>query len=369
MPTTFAGQLRSFARAVDIVDGTTFDGVRDLIVRYVEKDLGAEYFELMREQTVGGGRGLSMFWSSLDTPNAWPVQSETGSYTNAVCAAYCERRPVWAVSRDDAPLGRGGVIDDEWSLLGDLPTPYEPMAESGDTRTLVVVPLVRKQPLGVFYFESASTIAITDVAKAELRLLGEALSILLELYETNRTQTRMTSSALGELRVSLESARFPRLTKPHFFVAYSHKADTKVRTVIQQVLHKYGRQIEFTDWAKVHEAGNINTHIAREVARSRFGICYLSEPAPVDGGPHAFIDNPNVVFEAGMLHARTSEIDGKEGEPCGWIPVREESSPPAPFDFASERILRIPRYDDGTLDEGELRQQLTDRVEALLHQA
>jgi hypothetical protein len=369
MPTTFASQLRSFARAVDIVDDATFDGVRKLIVRYVEKDLGAHYFELMREHAIGHGRGLGMFWSSRDTPNAWPLRTEAGAYTNAVTASYAERRPVWAVSPDEAPLGRAVAMSDEWSQLPDLPAPYLPMAESGDTRTLVVVPLVRKQPLGVLYFESAECITVTEVAKLELRLLGEALAILVELYETNRTQSRMTSSALDELRDSLESARFPKLTKPHFFVAYSHRADSKVRVVIQQVLHRYGKQIEYTDWAKVHEAGNINAHIAREIARSRFGICYLSEPVGTDDGAHRYSDNPNVVFEAGMLHARTSESDGRPtGEPCGWIPVREESSPPAPFDFASERMLHVPRYEDGELDEGGLRQQLTDRIEGMLHQ-
>lgn len=221
MPNTFAGQLRSFARAVDIVDDSTFDGVRKLIVRYVEKDLGAQYFELMREQAVGGLRGLSMFWSSLDTPNAWPVRSGGDSFTNIITAAYGERRPVWAVTSDDAPLDK---------------------------------------------CESIST----DVAKLELRLLGEALSILMELYETNRTQARMTAYALDELRDSLESTRFPKLTKPHFFVAYSQRADSKVKLVIQHVLRKFGKQIEFTDWAKVNEAGNINTYIAREIARSRF---------------------------------------------------------------------------------------------------
>jgi hypothetical protein len=52
----------------------------------------------------------------------------------------------------------------------------------------------------------------------------------------------------------------------------------------------------------------------------------------------------------------------------GEIPIRELASPPAPFDFASERILRVPRYDDGTLDEREFAKQLTDRMEGLLHQ-
>jgi hypothetical protein len=48
-------------------------------------------------------------------------------------------------------------------------------------------------------------------------------------------------------------------------------------------------------------------HIARESSRSRFGICYLSDPAEnAARSRHAFRDNVNVAFEAGMLHALTS---------------------------------------------------------------
>ena len=55
-----------------------------------------------------------------------------------------------------------------------------------------------------------------------------------------------------------------------------------------------------------------------------------------------YVDNPNVVFEAGMLHARTSvdETD-KSGEPCGWIPIREAESAPAPFDFSPSKIMLL----------------------------
>ena len=31
-----------------------------------------------------------------------------------------------------------------------------------------------------------------------------------------------------------------------------------------------------------------------------------------------------------------------QGEPTGWIPIREEDSPAAPFDFSGERIPHVP---------------------------
>jgi hypothetical protein len=45
---TFAAQLRQFAKSVDIVSDSIFDRVRELVHKYVQTELGAEYFELMR---------------------------------------------------------------------------------------------------------------------------------------------------------------------------------------------------------------------------------------------------------------------------------------------------------------------------------
>src|SRR5262245_17731026 len=41
--------------------------------------------------------------------------------------------------------------------------------------------------------------------------------------------------------------------------------------------------------------------------------------------------------------------------PTGWIPVREPLSPPAPFDFARQRMLIIPRLIDNKLNLDQLR--------------
>ena len=359
---------------MDIVDDEIFERVRQLIYRYVKNELGVAYFEVMRDQLIDDELGLRMFWSSNERDHNWRVRQPDGAFSNPVTTAFGRNQPLWVVSPDKKPLREAEQLSDEWSHTDSLTT-YQPAADDA-IRTLVVLPLRRNRPLGVCYFESTTHIGITDVAKAELQLLAESIAILLELYELNRSQSKMTSSAIFELQESLEAAQFPRLTRPHFFVAFSSRADTAVTTVISEVLHELSDRLEFTDWSGMNEAGNINAQISKEITRARFGICYLSEPVHDEPGGRAddrhdtYIDNPNVVFEAGMLHARTAATDpSMGGEPTGWIPMREVASPPAPFDFAAERTLLIPRFEDGKLNEARLRDTLRVRIVKLLGDA
>lgn len=363
---TFAGQLRHFAKSVDIVDDGIFNRVRELIYKYVVNELGAEYFELMREQPIDREPGLKMFWSNEDRDHFWRVKGDDGSYSVPMTMAYDLDRPIWLVSPDRSPLADSAAYEDQWSHIEDLPA-YRPVADQ-PIRTCVAVPLRRRRVHGIYYFESCMYLGVTDVAKTELQMLGDSLAILLELYETNRSQSKMTGDAIFELQESLESARFPKLTRPHFFVASSSRADKAVVRVIEELLHRFADRVEFTNWDQMTESGNISAQITREISRSRFGICYLSEPVSdaVSRG-HRFADNPNVVFEAGMLHALTATNEAKDGaEPAGWIPVREHDSPPAPFDFAAERTLYVPRWETGELNESRFLEVLTQRVHRLL---
>jgi hypothetical protein len=365
---TFASQLRHFARAVDIVDDRIFDSVRGLVYGYVKNGLGAEYLELLRDQPIDGEPGLKMFWSSDDLNHLWRVRGSGKTYFNAVTQAFSEDQPLWIVGRDRQPLRTAETLEDLWS--GAAPqAPYKPSVDR-PIKTAVAVPLPAKKALGIYFFESCTYLGITEVAKSELLMLASALSILLELYEVNRTQARMTESAIFELQGSLDAAKFPRLAKPHCFIASSSRADPSVTVVIHEVLQNFADQLEFTDWRRMTESGNIATQISREITQSRFGICYLSEPAPVGTGTRVtYVDNPNVVFEAGMLHATTAANEpGQGGEPTGWIPIRESNSPPAPFDFATERTLEVPRFGDGRVNEDRLRQMLTERVQTLLEE-
>ena len=367
---TFANQLRHFARSVDIVDDSTFDSVRRLIYIYVRNELGAAYFELLREQPMerNSAAGLKMFWSSDEQDHTWPMRGQDGAYTNLITLAFGEKQPLWVVDRGKHVLKGAGELADEWSDNKGLES-YEPVADT-DVRTLVVLPLRRKRLLGACYFECGEYMRITDVAKKELQILAESIAILLELYEINRTQAAMTANAIADLSERLQSARFPKLTRPHFFYAFSSRAETSVKMVVAEVLKEFDDRLDFTDWSNINESGNINAQIARDIARARFGICYFSEPSESKSeGMPAYIDNANVVFEAGMLHARTIADDPSSGrEPTGWIPMREEDSPRAPFDFAAERILIVPRFRDGALNEDRLREMLRARINTLLEQ-
>jgi hypothetical protein len=361
---TFAGQLKHFAKSVDIVDDDVFERVRILIYKYVRSQLRAEYFELTREQQNDSQAELRMFWSSGEREHTWRLMPEEGNYTNCVTRAVALNQPMWIVATDKSPLLEADKYEDLWSHAVDMPR-YQPMADR-PIRTVVVIPLRRRRVLGAYYFESSAYIGITEVAKTELMLLGDSLAILFELYEAHKSQSRMTGEAILDLQERLESARFPNLTKPHFFVAFSNRADPKVRLVISEVLDQFADRLDSTDWTQINDTGNIHNQIAREIVRSRFGICYLSEPAD-ETSDHKYLDNPNVVFEAGMLHALTSANAASDvSDPTGWIPMREADSPSAPFDFASERTIEIPRSANGDLNEQRLASVLQERVDRLL---
>lgn len=368
---TFAGQLKHFAQTVDIVDDGIFNQVRSLVCKYVTHELNSEYFELLRSETVGsnGDRQiwLRTFWSSDEKMHLWPIRDGGGSYTNPVTEAFDKIRPMWIVSADGKePLDGAEAYKDMWSSTADMPR-YR--AISGPhIRTLIVLPLSFRNRIGVFCIESADYIEITDVASLELRRLADALGIMYGLWDVNKASAECKDHAIGDLRDSLERARFPKLAKPHVFVAFSHLADENVTLVVKDVLSQYADKLEFTDWKQMDESGNITAQIGKEILESRFGICYLSEPVPGPGASvYKYDDNRNVIFEAGMLHARTSaSADSDEDGPSGWIPIREEDSPQAPFDFANERILLVPRSRNGELNETRLRELLNRRIHRLL---
>jgi hypothetical protein len=369
---TFAGQLTHFAESVDIVDDARFDNVRDLVYRYVSNQLGGEYFELLRQESGGNGdrqSWLRTFWSSAEKQHVWPIHSDDDNYTNPATDAFDNERPMWIVSPEKDPLDQADQHRDLWSGTANL-SRYQPSSNQS-IRTVVILPLSLQRRYGVYCLESSRYIEITDAAKLELRRLADALAMLYRLWEVNKIQLAGTDHAIGDLRELLQAAKFPRLAKPHFFVAFSHKADETVKLIIRDALNEFAAKLEYTDWTQMDAAGNINTQIATEILESRFGICYLSEPDD-DSPPeaHQYRDNPNVVFEAGMLHARTTAAaDADGGEPAGWIPVREPESPPPPFDFAAERIVQVPRSRTGDLNESRLREMLRKRIEALLRES
>ena len=107
-------------------------------------------------------------------------------------------------------------------------------------------------------------------------------------------------------------------------------------------------------------SGDINHHILSAIKAARFGIVYFSESK---NGGDSYIDNPNVLLEAGMMHSQmNTELNS---EPTGWIPIRESESPELPFDIASQRTIMIER-DNGTINAEKFKYDLDARIKTLI---
>jgi hypothetical protein len=341
---TFAGHLKQFSRSVDIVDKATFDGIRNLVIRYVRRELGEQgYFELLRDGPVGADLGLDTLWSSEDRKQVLSLRHPDGKYETAAAMSFVEEKPLWVVGRDKKSLESCPPADcqDQWSQLTELPPHRSPT--NRPMKTLITLPLRRKRRLALFYLESPLYLVSTELARNEFTLLGDALATLLELWEVHETHSNLTIEAVDDLRDMITNAQFPRLTKPQVFVAHSERADPRVTDAIRNVLHQYEAKIDVTYWRDINESGSVTAQIDDKILKSRFGICYLSEPAHDAGSKTRFVDNANVLFEAGMLHALANATGSP---PSSWIPIREKDSPPAPFDFSHERILEVPRSGD-----------------------
>ena len=357
---TFGDHLRQFTRSVDIVDEQTVDAVRDLIYTYVSNELDAAYFSLAYEQQVDDRPGLRTVWSSANQQHATTIRNAAGDYTSQISVSFDQCKPLWVVDPKGGSLRQADSYVDLWSEVPDLPRYQTPI--NRDMKTSIIVPLIHwSRVLGVIYLESTAYLEIADVTKDELTLLADAVAILLELRQANRAQITGTREAVNELSVTLRNTKFPRLTKPQLFVAFSGRADDDVVGVIQQILDEFSDALRVVQWNGIEESGSITLGLIEEIARSRFGICYLSEPD--EGAGNEYSDNPNVLFEAGMLHSLTNS---PIATPTGWVPIRERRAPKIPFDFASERILIITRSNDGRLAEETFRADLRKRVEALL---
>ena len=155
----------------------------------------------------------------------------------------------------------------------------------------------------------------------------------------------------------------PKLTKPKIFLASSYDADQGVILAIKSVIEQdFREKLDLVYWRDMNYSGNINTQLLKELSKCRFGICYFSEKSQESSENILYQDNPNVIFEAGMLHGRS---DNNTNFPATWIPIREQCSVSAPFDLSSERTI-IVRRNGGAVLEGELKKSLRERVNTMI---
>ena len=203
--------------------------------------------------------------------------------------------------------------------------------------------------------ESSRYLDIADFERQELDVLADAIGVLLDLRQMHEVQAMGTADALDDLRKVKDAVVFPQIAKPQVFLAFPVRAEEDVVGVLKAVLHEQG-DLRVVSWDQIDATGKVTVQIEEAITSSQFGVCYLSEP----DGSGRFRDNTNVLFEAGMLNARSMSTQ----EHAAWLPIREEDSPPLPFDIAGDRIEPVPRA-DGRLNEQLFRARLRVRLKQL----
>lgn len=353
MAGTFGEQIVQFARALDSIDVRNFKRIRELIEKYTKRTLEITSTQLLVAAEVNHGDtgtvGLTPYRLAQEGDiRVTPLRDRAGRYTGQASLAFETGKSLWIVSGTpkEERLDEARAYRDLWSSSSRLPR-YRAIGQA-PIRTSILIPLryANGRVFGVAGFETVERLDITAGARRELEHLAFAFSICYRLFrdsESRATRTREGLMALNELL----NEPLVKLTKPSIFLASSTRAKGDVVAAMRAVISEREFRDVFreTYWKDMNRPGSITQQLLGQLGRCRFGVCYMSEAT--DEGETPFRDNINVVFEAGMLHGRS---DIGSPVPASWIPVREAASPPTPFDFATQRMIVVPRGRDSRLD-------------------
>lgn len=363
MKNNFAYDFYQFALTIDIVDTHIRDEIRSLLRKFFEKKLKIEFFELLLHQKINNKDGLRTEWCSYNGEGESKTIYKTGKGNKKYCGqtafVWEKGKPMWIQETSGKKLSSTDAsYVDVWSGTTDIPTYWLYDKNTIDSKTSIIIPLKKQngKVFGVLNLESSTIIETSKAIKKDLLLIGESLTIIIELYNKNECSTSNTKKSIENIEEKLK--KYTDLKKYSIFIASPSNADERISGIILEVIDKFKDTLDPIYWKNINSSGNVNRQIIKSISESSFGICYFSEKT-TDGG---YKDNPNVLFEAGMLHALTND---PSTSPIAWIPIREDSHK-IPFDFASERILIVPRLADKKINEDMFKSELESRISSII---
>jgi len=367
---SFGSELNRFALAVSAMDDTTWSQFQGLIERYVLEKIGADYFELMLDGVrVAGRPGLQTYWSSTGDKSSDPVFTDDGSYYSMRSYAYHKDQELWITAEDEGVITRNGckLADKGEALREGFPKYQDAQGLDIPSRTAVITPLkFANRVFGVMTIEHPDYKPWSQEAHEEILLAVLSLARVVSVHQATAEQLSSVTKAFGALQNAVESLN-PILDKPKVFVASGSRSDDQVVGLIRAVLAEFSGKIEVNYWKDLSDTGKITNDVAAALGQSKFGIFYTSDKMPnnEDDDQLSYIDNGNVLFEAGMLHALCED---KDLPARGWIPVREDKSLAGepPFDIAQERMVLVPREDGGAVNEESFKTNLRKIIEPLV---
>lgn len=372
MDPNFGYQIKKFAVTVDIVTEETLFGALESIRRYLSSLLQVKAFGMLVEKPYDNGLSLDAVWRPGGGSWGHPIKKKDGTYYGQAAFAYDKSKFMWIVSADaDKKLDETDKYEDLWSgYFFDEPKFIH--NHSFDVHCSIILPLFgrsmnRKKTFGVLNLESNQRLTPSDDLKHELEDISKAVATLYELRTINAVQDQGTRSAVDELKeiaVSLAANTAPRTLaamERRIFFAYPEKCDYEVKEIIKNAVNnRYKKEVILIDWEKDAKLGPIE--IWSYLQRCQGGICYLSEKVNKDENTEnfQFQDNPNVIFEAGMMEALSN---AQEHIFQNWIPIREKNSLDAPVNFRNQNGVIVEREHDGSIKDGD---EVTRRIVSML---
>jgi hypothetical protein len=374
--TYFGDYLTQLVRAVDIVNNDIRNSILSEVEDYLRRELDIEFFTfLIKQREIGNSEDdvnlitlCTTEWHRGGGTTNTRIKDNSGKYVGQVSLAFAEEKYLWIVS--DTPerkLRDSTTYLDLMNNANSSTIPKYVAKTPRAIRTSIIFPVSfsdQGEADGVVNFESKSYLCFKQTIWDELNKIAKSIAILYErnqTYKALREDTIRATRALSQYR-NVNFADVVQRRKS-IFVAFSSRADRQVVGKIIHILEDYDAEVVL--WSDISETGIITQSIIRQIQNSDYGLCYLSEPALGSSDSHHdfdFVDNPNVLFEAGMLSGRSINMEN-------WIPIREVRSDQMPFDLSAARAILVPRRkQNGTniLNEYEFAQLLANRLNSLL---
>jgi len=367
---------------VDFVDDELFDDLTGLLETSFSEAWRINFFRVLLSghsiQTEDGEiPALSTIWSGHDNKMGdMQIATNTGEPTNQTTYSFLHRKPLWIKAKDGSKLAKHTTssegLADEWPGAPNLPAlpPYRDYG-GGETRTAIILPLdYGGRMFGVINLEFLDAISISGRAISSANSFAKSLARIVWLHETNKTQMSDTQDALRRLHFGYDAAANAFRGRT-VFLASSGRADKVVVDTINSVLKTdFADHFDVEFWAEDSASGGINDQVRAAIAAAEFGICYMSEPVQDGTDTVQYVDNPNVLFEAGMFQmSHQLRDDPSDHNVARWIPIREalDITTPLPFDFASDRVLIVPRdATTGEVDTEEFADRFRRAIDGLI---
>jgi len=355
----FREYLHQFALSVDIVDRDILVSIREILWQYLHKSLSLQFAEELHPTQVNNKPGLKIVWGKGTDQIGYSNELQTydGRYQGQTSYAYVHNKPMWIVNNERLPLNQVENYVDLWSSLTSIPKYWK--FNNLEIKTSIIIPLKTPQAsYGVWNLESVAHLAFDQKIAEQLLDLAKSLSLLLNLYDSTEQRLQCTKEAVENLKISSQRLPLRFSEQNKIFLASSTKAQEDVVGAIRNILDEFS-SYRIIYWKEMSDSGNINDQIIDAISTSSFGIVYLSEP----NTNHAYQDNPNTLFEAGMFQALSNQPNSPV---FGWLPIREKEGLRIPFDFASDRVLIVPRLKSGELNKEDFYREFKKRIHSII---